>query len=62
MDVYDDEIERLQAALLAAAVSLETIATRAYLDECLDAFMLVRGYAANRAAEARKALNQPPNA
>jgi chromosome segregation ATPase len=50
------EIQRLQAALSAAATSLDTLAAHVGKDELLEDVQDIRGYAANRAAEARKGL------
>jgi hypothetical protein len=57
-----ERIERLQWALTDAAASLETLSIHSGRDEYLDDFAQIRGYAANRATEARKVLKQPPNA
>ena len=50
-----DEIERLREALNDAATSLNTIAEQSGKDEFLTDIRDIRAYAANRAAEARKA-------
>jgi hypothetical protein len=53
----DAEIRRLREALVAATNSLFAIAHKAGRDEYMDDWTSVRGYAGNRAAVARRALN-----
>jgi hypothetical protein len=51
-----EEVSRLEAGLIAAAMSLETIHEQAGRDEFLIHMLQVRGYANSRATVARAAL------
>ena len=62
ISVLRSENATLKAALIQAAMSLETIDEQAGRDECLKSMTQVRGYAHNRSTVARAALAPPQEA